>query len=109
MERLGDAPRDRVVVRDPEDQRLLPVEQTHRCLQQIETAEFWATGPGAEHEPRAALHAFAVLRPTATIPSARCPPTPVPTSVPPSAAFVPSSSMPTACSCTGASRSRARR
>ena len=32
VERLGDAPGDRVVVRDPEDQRLLAVEQAHPVL-----------------------------------------------------------------------------
>jgi hypothetical protein len=32
MERSGDPPGDRVVVRDPEDQRVLAVEQAHLVL-----------------------------------------------------------------------------
>src|SRR5262249_61331125 len=53
-----DAPRDRVVVGDAEDQRLLALEQAHDNLQRIETGRFWSTGVGAEHEARAGLHGF---------------------------------------------------
>ena len=73
VERLGDAPGDRVVVRDAEDQRLLAVEQAHAVLPRASVAEP-TIGP--------------------------CPEPPAePTCAPRSTASARSSSTPTACSC----------